>query len=221
MTNDTPERAPAMPTLLLAVGAAVLAVVLRVYPLAFGFWMVGALALFCGARLRLWQALALPLAVMIASDFLIYAVKGWTPFNPVVYGSLLVYVGLGWLLAGSRSSGKIAAFCVAGSLQFFLVTNFAVWAGSSVDPAQVPAGQGYFLQEEGSPYGVPLVRYARNLHGLMTCYALAVPFHHPDYPPFYFAGPFFFSDLFFCGVLFGAHALLARRQVPQPVPVRS
>jgi hypothetical protein len=215
MTN---QSTPSSPPLLLLLGAAVLAVVLRVYPVTFNFWLVGALALFGGARLRAWQALLLPLAVMVVSDLLIYAIKGWPPFNPVVYGSLLVYAGLGMLLSGSRSPGRIAAFCVAGSLQFFLVTNLAVWVAASVDPAQVPAGQGYLLQEQGSPYSRPLILYARNLQGLLTCYAFAVPFSHPEFPPFFFAGPLFFSDLFFCGVLFGAHALLTRRRAV-PVPV--
>src|SRR5437762_2604200 len=77
----------------LALAAAVLAGLWRVIPHPANLTPIGALGVFAGARLCLWQALALPVAVMLASD----AVQGYQP-SPAVYGSFLLNVLLGRLL---------------------------------------------------------------------------------------------------------------------------
>jgi hypothetical protein len=88
---------------------------------------VGALGLYGGARLPLAQALTLPLAVMLATDLVLHftvypgrpILSGW------VYASLMANVLLGRLLARTESPWKIGLVSGLGSLQFFLVTNFA------------------------------------------------------------------------------------------------
>src|SRR5262249_54102213 len=130
---------------LLLLGAAV-ALVVRLVPHPFNLTPIGALGLYGGARLRSWQAYVLPLIVLAVSDLLLWAVLGYPPFNPYVYGSFVAYVLLGrFLMARTESPWRIGLGTVAGSVLFFLITNFGVWEGSQL--------------------------YAQDLGGLVTCYA--------------------------------------------------
>src|SRR5262249_31341449 len=139
-----------------------------------------------------------------------------------VYGSFLICVLLGRLLTRTTSPGRIALFTLAASVQFFLITNFAVWAGSRVDPATLSEGAAYETQIVATaPYSYPLVRYADSPKGLAACYWLALAFSRPEAPPLGFFGNLLAGDLFFVAVLFGAHAwlsrlLLRRRMAPAP-----
>src|SRR5262245_44477207 len=91
---------------------------LRPYNLA----PVGAVGLFGGARLRGWQAYVLPLAIMVFSDCLLWALLGpdyglFHYSRVFVYGSFLVYVLLGRALVRSESPLLIGGAALAGSLQ--------------------------------------------------------------------------------------------------------
>jgi hypothetical protein len=106
---------------------------------------VGAMALFGGACLadrRL--AFALPLAVLFVSDLFL----GLHVMIPVVYGSFAVNVLLGRWLRSRRTFVSTAAVALVGSVQFFVVTNFACW----------------------------LLDYPHTAEGLAACYLAAVPF---------------------------------------------
>jgi len=196
----------------LAIGLAAVAGLLRLVPHPFNLTATGALGLFGGARLRSWLAFALPLAVMALSDFALWALKGYPPFNPFVYSSFAVYVLLGRLLARSESPARIGAVCVLGTVQFFLLTNLGVWLASR---AELPEGTAVVWTKREGMYPSPT--YASNAAGLMACYAVALPFNNPDAPPLGFFGNALAGDLFFCGVLFAAHAWLSRRYF-RPVP---
>src|SRR6266851_4589911 len=87
----------------LSMGLAVVAGFIRLIPHPFNMTPVGALGLFGGARLRLWQALTLPLTVMAVTDLLIWLIQGWRPFNSVVYGCFLFNILLGRLLSRTYS----------------------------------------------------------------------------------------------------------------------
>jgi hypothetical protein len=117
------------------------------------FAPVGALALFAGARLRSAYAYAVPLAAWAASDLLIWAVKGWTPFDPFVAAGWVLYAALGHAaLRRTESPLWIGGTAFAGSVLFFLVTNFGSWVG------------------QAAPYGY-------TLQGLIDCYTAALPFY--------------------------------------------
>jgi hypothetical protein len=127
---------------------------LRPYNLA----PVGATGLFGGARLSAWQAYSVPLFIMVFSDCLLWAMLGpdyglLHYSRAFVYGSLLLYVVLGRCLVRTRSPLWIGGAAVAGSVQFFLVTNFGEWLFSPEN-------------------------YAKSLAGLVACYAAAIPFFH-------------------------------------------
>jgi hypothetical protein len=125
--------------LLLIVGA-----VLRVTQFM-NFAPVGAISLFAGARLRGWKAWALPLALMAITDPL---VGGYTRLTPYVYASFLISVWIGTRLRDTENPLAIGGAAIAGSVQFFLITNFA------------------FLYRG----------YPHNLTGILVSYTAGVPF---------------------------------------------
>jgi hypothetical protein len=140
------EKSTARP---LAAALTVAGALLRIAPHPFNFAPVGGVSLFAGARLRGWQAWLLPLLLMAVTDPL---VGGYSKSTPFVYASFLVNVWLGrMLLRHSESPLRVAAPAVAGSLQFFLLTNLAVWLMGSL--------------------------YAHDWSGLVQCYAAGIPFY--------------------------------------------
>lgn len=135
--------------LLLAVAIIVIAAALRIAPHPWNFTPVGAMALFSGAILKDRRlAFAFPLLALFAGDLFIGFYKLSVMF--FVYASFLLSVLIGRWLQNHRSVGRISAATLLGSMQFFLVTNFAMWAlGSS---------------------------YPRMFAGLIACYGAGIPF---------------------------------------------
>jgi hypothetical protein len=91
---------------------------------------VGAAGLFSGARLRRWQAFLIPLITMAVTDPIVGFIYGFHPFSwltPVIYVSLLINVWIGVCLRATESPLRISAAALVGSVQFSLLTNFAVW----------------------------------------------------------------------------------------------
>jgi hypothetical protein len=183
----------------------------RLLPHPWNFTPVGALGLYGGARLRWWQAFFVPFLVMGVTDFLIWTIKGWH-FNPAVYGCFAVNVLLGLSLRRTSSVWRIAGCSFAGSLLFYLVTNFSVWLTSIQKfPDEVPGGAAYVMVAPDQNYDWPEIHYAKNVQGLAACYWMGLSYQR-DGAPFGFAGNIFVGDLFFTGLLFGAHAFLLRRR---------
>lgn len=97
---------------------------------------VGALGLFAGSRLSPRWSWAVPLAVMLISDLLLipaYQAVGFSAFSltstPIIYLSFLLYALLGRSLPRKSCSPlAIGSLALAGSGQFFLITNLACWA---------------------------------------------------------------------------------------------
>jgi hypothetical protein len=117
------------------------------------FTPIGASGLFAGARLRGWRAYVVPLFAMLISDPILGFLHGFRPFTPMtffVYSSLLINVLIGRVLRASENPLRIAPAALIGSLQFYAITNFAVW-----------------LLGNHSPHtGM----------GLAACYVVALPF---------------------------------------------
>jgi hypothetical protein len=171
MRTQHPGSSPARITVVYALVLVAFTALYRLVPyyLDLGqgrFWWnltpVGALALFAGVRLRSPLACLLPLVAMFLSDLLLIrplAEAGLSAFSPgtvFIYTSFAVYAFLGWAagnLPGRWRVAGIAGACLAGSVQFFVVSNFAVW-----------------LFQGG------LLGYPETLAGLMQCYAAALPF---------------------------------------------
>lgn len=115
-----------------------------------------AMAVFAGAVFTNKQyAFALPLAAMLLSDVL-FEISGKAP-GFWGWGQLVSYAALGIITLFSYRLRKInflnvAGFSLAGSIIFFLVSNFAVWAFGG-----------------GNPYPFTAA-------GLADCYVKAIPF---------------------------------------------
>jgi hypothetical protein len=133
------EKSSAHAFLLRAVLAAVLitlAAVLRIVPHPWNFTPIGAMALFSGAMFRDRRlAFLFPLVALFAGDLFV----GLHRLIPVVYASFLLSVLIGTCLRNHRSVLGIGGAIFLGALQFFLVTNFAVWQLFGTYP-HTPAG---------------------------------------------------------------------------------
>jgi hypothetical protein len=132
----------------LALGLIVLTALARLVQRV-NFAPVGALSLYAGGRLRGWQAYALPLVLMAITDPLL---GGYSFATPFVYASFMIYVWIGSRLRSTENPLLIGGAAVTGSLQFFLITNFATWLSF-----QLP--------------------YPHTFAGLMQCYVAAIPFY--------------------------------------------
>jgi hypothetical protein len=145
-------------TLIIA-GAILVAALTRLLPHPWNFASITALALFGGATFsdRRW-ALATPLMALVVSDCgleILYRL-GWSEtwgfyrYMWVTYGATVLITLIGILVRRRRNVLTIAGGTLAGSVVFFLVTNFAF----------IP---GYDL-------------YPHTWQGLVTCYTAAIPF---------------------------------------------
>jgi len=101
------------------------------------FNLVGGLGLFGGARLKSWRAYVIPLAILVITNGLFGLLRRkqyfFDPTLLFVYLSFLVYIFIGRLLKHTESPLRIGAASLVGSVQFFLLTNFAVWLFWGVD----------------------------------------------------------------------------------------
>ena len=123
-----------------------LAAALRILPHPWNFTPVGAMAVFSGSLFRnRWVALLLPLTALFAGDLFV----GLYKLMFIVYVSFALSVAIGRWLAQRRTVVRIGRAVLLGALQFFLVTNFALWAFGDF--------------------------YPRTFAGLSTCFANAVP----------------------------------------------
>jgi len=110
----------------LAIGLTILGMLARLVPHAPNFTPVGGVSLFAGGRLSGWKAYLLPLVLMLVTDPL---VGGYSFATPFVYASFLIYVWIGSRLRATQNPLAIGGAAVAGSIQFFVITNFGAWLG--------------------------------------------------------------------------------------------
>jgi hypothetical protein len=130
----------------LALSLTVAGAVLRLLPHPPNFTPVGGMSLYAGARLRGWQAFALPLLLLAVTDPLL---GGYSIATPFVYLSFMINVWIGRRLQSSESPIRIGAACLLCSAQFYLIADFGTWLGAF---------------------------YPHTLAGLWLCYVQAIPF---------------------------------------------
>ena len=126
----------------------VLGIAARFLPHPANFVPIGAIAIFSGIYLPKKWAIILPLAAMFFSD-LFLGFYGWQTMSAVYIGFIAMgLIGL-WVRKNKKFS-TILGGTILGSIFFFLITNFSVWA---------------FFDW-----------YDHNLAGLINCYVMAIPF---------------------------------------------
>ncbi len=140
---------------LVLAGIIVAAALTRLAPHPPNVTPIAAMALFGGACFNSrTMAYLLPLAAMLLSDLVLGYTRYdlWTLFasQPAVYVCFLATTALGQRIKDRRSVWRVGSATLAGSLLFFVVTNFAVWASGRIYPLTGP--------------------------GLAACYAAAVPY---------------------------------------------
>ena len=142
---NRPASLPAGPLTLAAL--IFIAALTRIIPHPPNFSPIEAVALFGGAYFakRHW-ALLVPLLAMFASDLVLGVINGgiyWDYFASagylLVYACILLSTLLGFGLRGKVGGGRVLAYSLAGSVLFFVVTNFGAWLGSPAYP-QTAAG---------------------------------------------------------------------------------
>jgi len=122
-----------------------LAALSRLLPHPWNVSPVAGMALFSGAHFsRKGAAFIVPLAAMLVSDLFL----GFYPQMWVVYGSLCLIVLLGAALRENRGVLPVAGAAMAGSILFFVLTNFVMW----------------------------MYHYPKSIAGLAMCYTAALPF---------------------------------------------
>lgn len=145
---------PATDTIL-APGPLVLAVMIllaalsRLLPHPPNFSPVEAIALFGGAYFasRAW-ALLVPLAAMLVSDLVLAGMLGSSYAGYIggisfwsVYACIALSTVLGFGLRGKVGGARLLGYSLAGSVLFFVATNFGAWLASPFYP-QTAAGLG-------------------------------------------------------------------------------
>src|SRR5246127_2391539 len=167
----------------------VLAVLLRVTAgtgafATYGFSLVGASLLFFGSRMprkQFW----IPAALLIGSDIYLNLRVYHLPLTTdqiVMWAWYLVPCFIGVLLRNRVKPMNVLGAGLGTGIGFYLTSNFAVWAFGNI-------------------------AYAKNLSGLIECYAKAIPFFRNG----------IISDVVFSLVFFGIGALVAQTQREEAV----
>ena len=137
---------------MLAVLFVVLAVAIRFLPHVGNFTPVGAALLFFGARQPrkyMWFPVALlALSDIVLNRFVYQFPITWETF--VSTGWYAVAILIGSLLKNKVSPLRVVGASLSGSVSFFVISNFAVWAAYNM--------------------------YPHTLAGLGACYVAAIPF---------------------------------------------
>lgn len=151
--------------------------ILRILPHLPNFSPMNATAIFGGANLKKRLAFLITLSSLALSDYLLLYINPFQtpmvnfstfhspsemfyPTTPFVWGSFLISVGIGLYLRGKRvifsehgikivKPFYLLFASLFASIQFFLITNFGVWATGM---------------------------YARGLSGLLESYIMGLPF---------------------------------------------
>ena len=126
MNAEFSQKETLLYRMLLALAIIAVAAVLRIAPHPWNFTPVGAMALFSGAMIKDRRlAFAFPMLALLAGDVFLGFYKLGVML--LVYSSFLLSVIIGRSLEKRRSFLRIAGATLLGSVQFFLVTNFAAW----------------------------------------------------------------------------------------------
>jgi hypothetical protein len=148
------------------------------------FTPIAAMALFGGTYLgKKYLAFIIPFAALLISDLII----GFYPQMWAIYLAFGMTVIMGFYLREKATTIRILGAAFASSLLFFLITNFAVWAGNTF--------------------------YPQNFSGLITCYVAGLAFFNNGTSGISFFLNEFFGTVIYSGVFFGSY-YMAKRWIP-------
>ncbi|MCH1912944.1 hypothetical protein L9Z41_13820 [Leptospira noguchii] len=132
----------------------IIAGISRFLPHPANFTSIEAMTVYSGARLQSWKAFVYPMFMLFVTDFILSQIHGFAWFYdglPLVYCSILINVILGrFFLKENNKLLPVLGVSLVASIQFFFISNFSVWAFSSL--------------------------YPKTIEGLSTCYIAALPY---------------------------------------------
>ena len=152
----------------------------RIIPHMPNFTPIGAMALFGGAYLKnKYYAFLIPLASLWLSDlvlnnFIYSYYSDFTWFYPGFlwqYISFILIILMGYFFLKKLNFKSLFVTTIFSSLLFFIVTNFGVWLSGTM--------------------------YPLDFQGLITCYAMALPFYEGTLLGFIIYSTFLFGVLEF------------------------
>jgi len=155
---NRPATSPFAPGPLILGAMILVAALTRVVPHPWNVSPVEAMALFGGAYFASRSlAVVIPLVAMLLSDVILAGMHGgayWSYFGSTSFVLVYACIALSTLMAfgmrGKVNGARVLGYSLAGSVMFFLVSNFSAWVGSSM--------------------------YPQNAAGLMLAYAAGIPF---------------------------------------------
>jgi hypothetical protein len=167
MQENTGRNGFLHPRTVVVLGIVFSAALLRLAPHPMNFAPIGGFSLFSGAYISDKRAaFGVPLLALIAGD----ALTGFHPLIFWVYASFVISVAIGFNLREKRSAVRVGVATLIGAIQFFLVTNFAVWSSS-------------------------IGTYPTTAAGLASCYIAGIPYFWNT-----IAGDAFYAVLLFGGM---------------------
>ena len=135
------------------IGLVLILALSRLIPHPWNFTPVIAVAMMSGYFFKnIYFSLFILLISMLIADVFI----GFYENMIFVYLSLALITFVFFKIIKKINFKNLFIYSFAGSLIFFIVSNFGVWASGSPGPGDIP--------------------YERNLTGLIECYILAIPF---------------------------------------------
>jgi hypothetical protein len=131
---------------LVVLGLIVVGVLARTLPHPPNVTPLTAIALLGGVYLTRRWTILLPLTIVALSD----SVIGWHSTVPFTWSAFALTGLVSWWVRVRPSMARIVTGSLSGSLVFFLLTNFGVWATQNL--------------------------YPKTIEGLWQCYVAALPF---------------------------------------------
>ena len=125
----------------------------HVLPYIPNFAPIAAMALFGGVYLNKKYALAVPLVALFLGDIFIGTYNIYLMI--AVYSSFLAIGLIGLWLKNNKNVANIIGASLFGSIIFFTITNFAMWAIQPLMPQAI---------------------YPHTWQGLVMCYTMGLPF---------------------------------------------
>ena len=163
------------------------AAISRLVPHPPNFAPIASLAVFGGSVIgNKKYAFILPLGALILSDILFEMFTTTPGFYGMgqlfVYGAFLIITLLATTIKKVNTKNIVWA-CIWSGAIFFIVSNLGVWATSSF--------------------------YPKNVTGLMSCYAAAIPFYKNEFFGNVVLNSFM-GNFFYSALLFGAYAAIKK-----------
>ncbi|MEX1188034.1 MAG: DUF6580 family putative transport protein [Bacteroidia bacterium] len=131
------------PKIGIVISAIAIAAFFRLIPHWPNFTPLAAIALMGGSLFsKKWMSIIVPLLALVVSDALTVLLINYkyitlgeyfsSSGTALIYFSMLVMIGIGYLIREKRSFGHLAVAAGSSAIAFFVISNFGVWLNNSL-----------------------------------------------------------------------------------------